>query len=171
MKDNLILIGMPGAGKSTVGVVLAKTLAMDFLDCDLVICQKTGKTLQEIIDREGQEAFLALEEDIVSHLTPSRTVIAPGGSVPMEERAMAHLKEIGTVIYLKVSLEELRRRLSNLETRGIAFAPGQTLADLYALRTPVYEKWADLTVEADPGRNNIETMVMEIRAALEKFKC
>ena len=84
---------------------------------------------------------------------------------------MAHLKEIGTVIYLKVSLEELRRRLSNLETRGIAFAPGQTLADLYALRTPVYEKWADLTVEADPSRNNIEAMVMEIRAALEKFKC
>lgn len=166
MNDNLILIGMPGAGKSTIGVILAKTLAMDFLDTDLVICRETDRTLQDILDKDGQEAFLALETEIVSRLTPSRTVVATGGSVPMEDRAMAHMKDVGRVIYLKVGLEELRQRLSNIKTRGIAFAPGQTLDDLYAQRTPIYEKWADLIIEADPNRNDIENMVDQIVGAL-----
>ncbi|MDD6024123.1 MAG: shikimate kinase [Oscillospiraceae bacterium] len=162
MKDNLILIGMPGAGKSTIGVILAKTLAMDFVDSDLVICKETGRTLQDILDKEGQDAFLKLENQIVSRLNPTRTVVATGGSVPMEPEAMAHLKELGTVIYLKVGLEELRKRLGNIKTRGIAFGPGETLDTLYAYRVPIYESWAELTIEADPNRNDIENMVDQI---------
>ena len=166
MKSNLILIGMPGAGKSTVGVILAKTLGMDFLDSDLVICRETGKTLQEILDRDGQAAFLELETDIVSRLSPEKTVVATGGSVPMEPEAMAHMKDIGTVIYLQVPLEELRVRLRNISTRGIAFGPGETLDTLYARRVPVYEQWADITVTTDPLHNDIEAMVAKIIAML-----
>lgn len=164
--ENLVLIGMPGAGKSTVGVILAKTLGMDFLDTDLAICKATGTTLQTILDIQGQEAFLQLESDVVRSLNPDRTVIATGGSVPMKPEAMEHLRQMGKVIYLKVELEELRRRLSNIKTRGIAFGPGETLDTLYAYRVPIYEAWADLTVEADPARNDIENMVDQIVLAL-----
>lgn len=167
MGNNIILIGMPGAGKSTIGVVLAKTLGMDFLDSDLVICRKSGKTLQDILDQDGLDAFLRLEEDIVCDLQPAYTVLATGGSVPMRKKAMAHLKAQGTVIYLEVGLEELRTRLSNIKTRGIAFGPGESLDTLYAKRTPVYEAWADLTIHADPNRNDIEHMVDQIVAALK----
>lgn len=166
MNENIILIGMPGAGKSTIGVILAKTLGMDFLDTDLAICKTTGKTLQAILDEAGQEAFLDLEAEIVSGLNPVRTVVATGGSVPLKQEAMAHLKETGKVIYLKVALEELRRRLSNIKTRGIAFGPGENLDTLYAHRIPIYESWADLTIQADPERNDIENMVDEIVSAL-----
>lgn len=164
--DNLILIGMPGAGKSTIGVILAKTLGMDFLDTDLAICRHTGTTLQNILDRDGQEAFLELESQVVKSLSPSRTVIATGGSVPLKREAMEHLQKTGRVIYLKVELEELRQRLSNIKTRGIAFGPGETLDTLYAHRIPIYESWADLTIEADPNRNDIENMVDQIVLAL-----
>ena len=167
MKDNIILIGMPGAGKSTVGVILAKTLGYDFLDTDLVICRETGKKLQEILDADGQEAFLNLEERIVSALEPHRTVVATGGSVPLRERAIAHLKETGSVIYLEVPLEELKIRLSNIKTRGIAFGPGETLDSLYAHRAPIYAHWADITAKTDPERNDIENMVDEIISQLE----
>lgn len=166
MKDNIILIGMPGAGKSTIGVILAKTLGYDFIDCDLVICKQTGKKLQDILDEGGQDYFLKIEEEVVCGLNPTKTVVATGGSVPLEDRAIAHLKEIGTVIYLKVELEELRLRLSNIKTRGIAFAPGENLDTLYAHRIPIYEKWAELTIAADPNRNDIENMVDQIVAAL-----
>jgi shikimate kinase len=168
MGDNLILIGMPGAGKSTIGVILAKTLGYDFLDSDLVICRETGQTLQELLDTRGLEEFLELEADIASSLSPRKTVIATGGSVPLKERAMEHLKTIGTVIYLQVGLEELRQRLSNIQTRGIAFGPGENLDTLYARRTPIYAQWADLTITADPRRNDIEAMVEQIVAQLKK---
>ena len=166
MESNLILIGMPGAGKSTVGVILAKTLAMDFLDSDLVICRTTGSTLQDLLDRHGLDAFLRTEEDVILGLRPSRTVLATGGSVPLERRAMSYLKSLGTVIYLQVPLEELRKRLSNIRTRGIAFGPGQTLETLYAARTPIYESWADLTITMDPSRNDLEHTVDQIVSAL-----
>lgn len=168
MGDNIILIGMPGAGKSTIGVILAKTLGMDFLDSDLVICRETGKTLQEILDQDGLETFLQLEEDIVCNLRPQRTVIATGGSVPMRHRAMEHLKDQGKIIYLQVGLEELRTRLSNIKTRGIAFGPGESLDTLYAHRIPVYESWAQLTIHADPNRNDIEHMVDQIVEELQR---
>ena len=164
--DNIILIGMPGAGKSTIGVILAKTLGYDFLDSDLVICRKTGKTLQEILDGDGLDAFLRLEEDVACGLDLQKTVLATGGSVPMSRRAMEHLKQQGTVVYLQVELEELRRRLSNIKTRGIAFGPGESLDTLYAKRIPIYASWADLTVRADPDQNDIEHMVDQIAAAL-----
>lgn len=168
MGNNIILIGMPGAGKSTIGVILAKTLGMDFLDSDLVICRETGKTLQRILDEDGLTAFLRLEEQIVCGLTPQKTVLATGGSVPMSDNAMEHLKNQGTVIYLEVGLEELRTRLSNIKTRGIAFGPGESLDTLYAHRVPIYESWADFTIHADPTCNNIEHMVDQIVEALGK---
>ena len=164
---NIILIGMPGAGKSTVGVILAKALGMDFLVSDLVICKETGKTLQEILDQEGLDAFLKIEEDVVCGLAPHHTVIATGGSVPMSQKAMAHLKTQGTVVYLQVELSELSQRLSNITTRGIAFGPGENLASLYEKRTPVYRRWADITVSADPQHNNIEHMTETIIASLK----
>lgn len=107
---------------------------------------------------------------MICGLNPHHTVIATGGSVPLEPEAMAHMKEIGTVIYLKVELEELRTRLSNIKTRGIAFGPGESLDTLYAQRIPVYESWAEMTIAADPNRNDIENMVDQIVAALEERK-
>ena len=166
---NIILIGMPGAGKSTIGVILAKTLGMDFLDSDLVICRETGKTLQDILDHQGLDAFLRIEEEVACTLTPKNTVIATGGSVPMSERAMAHLAAQGKVVYLRVELPELTRRLSNIKTRGIAFGPGESLETLYQKRTPIYERWADLTVAADPNRNDLEDMVERIVSELRLY--
>ena len=166
---NIILIGMPGAGKSTIGVILAKTLGMDFLDSDLVICRETGKTLQDILDHQGLDAFLRIEEEVACALTPKNTVIATGGSVPMSERAMAHLAAQGTVVYLRVALPELTRRLSNIKTRGIAFGPGESLETLYQKRTPIYERWADLTVADDPNRNDLEDMVERIVSELRLY--
>lgn len=162
MKSNIILIGMPGAGKSTIGVILAKTLGMDFLDSDLAICKETGTTLQNILDTQGQEAFLEIEKQVILGLHPEKTVVATGGSVPLKKEAMEHLRKNGTVIYLKVSLPELSHRLSNIKTRGIAFGPGENLETLYNHRIPIYESWADLTVEMDPTRNDIENMVDQI---------
>ena len=166
MRSNIILIGMPGAGKSTVGVILAKALGMDFLDTDLAICRRRGDTLQAILDSDGLDAFLDLEEDVVCSLRPEGTVIATGGSVPMRDRAMEHLKAGGTAVYLDVPLEELRVRLSNIRTRGIAFGPGETLDTLYARRTPIYRRWADVTVCTDPLRNDLEHTVEQIIAAI-----
>lgn len=149
MKDNIILIGMPGCGKSTIGVLLAKNLAYGFLDSDLVIQEQSGRKLQDMINDMGPEAFSAFEDAVNSTLIPHRTVIATGGSAVYGARAMAHFREIGTVVYLDVPLDVIRERISNYETRGIVMKDGQTLEDIYAERTALYEKYADLTVNAD----------------------
>ncbi len=146
---NIILIGMPGAGKSTVGVVLAKRLGYGFIDSDLVIQEKYGKLLHELIEESGVEGFWKIENDVNAGLTVERSVIATGGSAIYGEEAMEHLRKIGTVVYLSLSYEEIKERLGDLNARGVTLKPGQDLAALYAERTPMYEKYAHITIECD----------------------
>lgn len=146
---NIILIGMPGAGKSTVGVVLAKRLGYQFLDSDLLIQSREGRLLHEIISERGVEAFWRVEEEVNASIDTHRTVIATGGSVIYGRLAMEHLKQIGTVVYLKLSCEAIADRLGDLNRRGVTLRDGQGLPELYAERVPLYEKYADITVECE----------------------
>ena len=155
--DNIILTGMPGSGKSTIGVLLAKAMGYQFLDVDLLIQEREGALLQEILDGRGVDAFLDAEEAAVRSLDCRRTVIAPGGSAVCRERAARHLSQLGLIVYLNVSLEELTRRIRNLSSRGIAMQPGQTLADVMAYRDPLYRKYAGLVVSCPPGQELAET--------------
>lgn len=155
-KSNVILIGMPGAGKSTVGVVLAKLLGYQFIDTDLVIQEKEGRLLKEIIADEGNAGFLRIEDKINSEIQAEHSVIAPGGSVVYGENAMRHFKEIGMVVYLKASYETIDERLSNLEGRGVVLKEGQTLKDLYKERCVLYEKYADVIID-EHGRTLADT--------------
>ena len=149
MNDNIILIGMPGVGKSTVGVVLAKAIGYNFIDADLAIQQQEGKLLCELIEELGADGFLVLENQVNRDLTVTRCIIATGGSAIYCQEAMEHYKETGTVLYLKVSYEELENRLGNLKNRGVVLKKGQTLKDLYQERTRLYEKYADVTVSEE----------------------
>lgn len=144
---NIVLIGMPGAGKSTVGVILAKALGMQFIDTDILIQEKTGRMLQEILDEEGLDAFMRIEEEVILSLHPRVAVIATGGSVVFSEGAMKFLKSGGVIVYLEISYEEMERRLKNITTRGIVLRPGQSLRGMYDQRAPLYEREADLTIE------------------------
>ena len=164
--DNIILIGMPGSGKSTVGVLLAKMLGYSFIDSDLIIQQVEGRMLYEILRDEGIEYFAKVENSVNANLQAHRTVIATGGSAVYGEEAMKHLSSIGRVVYLKVSLAELERRVRNFETRGIMRDEGQTLADIYAERAPLYEKYADITVSCTRG--SLQKNAEKIIAALNK---
>ncbi len=140
---------MPGCGKSTAGVLLAKTLGYSFLDTDLLLQQKAGKKLYEIIRDDGMEAFLRLENETVAALgNLDKTIIATGGSVVLGEAAMARLKSLGKIVYLQLPLAQIEHRISNIKTRGIAMGPGEGLADVYAHRVPLYERYADVTVSA-----------------------
>lgn len=166
--DNIILIGMPGSGKSTVGVVLAKALGMRFLDVDLLIQQREGALLQALIDRRGVEAFLDLERDAILSLQCRGTVVAPGGSCVCREEAIAHMRGLGTVVYLQLPLAEVAGRIRNLASRGIALSPGQTLADVYQYRAPLYEKCAHITVPIR-GQSLTDT-VEEVKNALAVYQ-
>ena len=159
--DNITLVGMPGSGKSTVGVVLAKMLGMDFVDTDLLIQQREGALLQELIDRHGNEAFLDMERDAICSLNCRRSVIAPGGSVIHREESLRHLHALGPIVYLKVPLDELLVRLGDISKRGIALEGGQTIAGLYRARCPLYEAAADLTVDC-AGNQRIEDTAREV---------
>ena len=144
--NNVILIGMPGAGKSTVGVLLAKSMGYDFLDTDLVIQSRQKEKLQSIIDNRGLDVFLSYEEQALLSVNAEKTVIATGGSAIFSEKGMEHLKKNGICVYLKVPEQELISRLSNIKTRGIACKSGETLSQIMAQRKSYYEKYADVTV-------------------------
>ncbi len=157
MKSNIVLIGMPGAGKSTIGVVLAKIIGYHFLDSDLVIQERENRLLHEIISQEGTEGFLKIENDVNASLNAERSIIATGGSVVYGKEAMEHLKEIGEIVYLKTDYQTIKNRLGNLEKRGVALKSGQTLKDLYDERTKLYEAYADITVD-EKGLGTEETI-------------
>lgn len=169
---NIILIGMPGAGKSTVGVILAKTLGMQFIDTDILIQQQTGRKLQEILDTDGPDAFRQIEEETIlslagqdqkeqsaSHFS-AYAVIATGGSVVWSRAAMEHVKAIGVVVYLEISYPEMEKRIRNITTRGIVLLPGQTLRTMYESRVPLYEQYADYTIAC--SEKNLESVVSRI---------
>lgn len=146
---NIVLIGMPGAGKSTVGVVLAKKLGFAFVDSDLVIQEKEGKLLHEIISQRGVDGFWAVEEAVNVSMEADRTVIATGGSAVYGSRAMEHFQNIGTVVYLKLSFDAISDRLGDLNERGVTLRKGQNLIQLYEERAPLYEKYANITIDCE----------------------
>ena len=159
-KDNLILIGMPASGKSTVGVILAKVIGYDFIDSDLLIQKKEGMRLADIIKKKGIDGFLEVENEVNASIEASQCVIATGGSAVYGEEAMKHLREIGAVIYLQVDYSVIQKRLHNIRQRGVVLRQGQTLQDLYDERTVLYEKYADLIVRE--GSGEIEGVVARI---------
>ena len=166
MKSNVTLIGMPSAGKSTIGVLLAKRLGYSFIDADILIQEKEGRLLKEIIAQEGMDGFLQVENRVNASIEAKRSVIAPGGSVIYGKEAMEHLKEISTVVYLKMSYEELERRVGDVVDRGVALKEGMTLRDLYDERPAYYERYADITIDEE-GMTPGQTVDL-LRAMLEK---
>lgn len=146
---NIVLIGMPGVGKSTIGVVLAKELGYEFVDADLLIQKREGRLLKDIIAGDGVDGFLKIEEEVNASIDVQRTIIATGGSVIYGQKAMEHLAQIGTIVYLKLAFEPLSQRLGNLKGRGVVLKDGQDLRALYDERTPLYEKYADITISED----------------------
>lgn len=164
-RENIVLIGMPACGKSVTGVVLAKSLQMGFLDTDLLIQEAAGKGLQEIINEDGMEAFKALEEQVLCQVDVTHTVIATGGSAVYYPKAMKHLKKLGRIVYIHVSVETILERLNNITTRGVAMSEDQDIAGLYEERKPLYESFAEITAES--GKGSMEDTVADI---IEKVK-
>jgi len=166
--QNIILIGMPGAGKSTMGVILAKALGRTFIDTDLAIQEKTGRLLQEIIDTEGADAFKKIEEETVLSLRFKNAVIATGGSVVFSEKAMEYLRKDGIVVYLAISFVVMEKRLMDITTRGIVLVAGESLRDMYNERVPLYGKYADITIDC-PGED-FETGVGQVVDAIRQAR-
>ena len=171
-KQSVILIGMPGAGKSTLGIMLAKELGLGFLDTDVAIQVKEKQTLQEILEQRGYLALRAVEEQVLLETDCHQQVVATGGSAVYSHNGMAYLKSCGPVVYLEVPLEELRRRIHNYETRGIARRPDQSFAELFDERAALYRKYADITVKCDnhsPGE--VIGQVIQALNAMGKLPC
>ncbi len=162
---SVILIGMPSSGKSTLGVLLARELGYRFIDSDILIQESEGKLLHEIIKEKGIEGFMETEDRVNSQIKDKKSVIATGGSVIYCENAMEHLRELGKVVYLKISFEEMRRRLGDYSHRGVIMRHGNALEDMYAERAPLYEKYADITV--DVGTADLAYSLNEICKALK----
>ena len=166
MKDNIILIGMPASGKSTVGVILAKILGYDFIDSDLVIQKATGKKLRELIGERGAAGFIALEEEINRGICAEKTVIATGGSAVYGSCAMRHFKEIGKVVYLEIAPDDWLKRIDDVRQRGVVLKDGQSLMELYRERCGLYQKYADLIIHTT-GKT-AEDVIREIIGIAQK---
>ena len=167
MKDNIVLIGMPGSGKSTAGVLLAKAIGYGFLDTDLLIQNERRALLCDILAEEGAEGFIAIEESVCARLWAEHCVVATGGSAVYGEKAMRHFREMGTVVYLRLGLAEIEHRLHNIVLRGVVMrTPGESVAELYAERVPLYEKYAHVTVDC-AGLTLEETVAAIVRALPE----
>lgn len=164
--NNIVLIGMPGVGKSTAGVVLAKILGYRFIDADILIQEEEGRLLSEIIEEEGIAGFIQIENRVNRNIQTEKSVIATGGSVIYGREAMEHLSKIGKIVYLKVSYELLSKRLKDIKDRGVVLAKGQSLKDLYGERTPLYEKYAHIVV--DQEGLDVENTIQEIIKSLYK---
>lgn len=163
---NVVLIGMPGSGKSTLGVLLAKALGYSFIDTDLIISRRANSTLQAILDNEGLQSFMNLEEEVGKELECDHTVVATGGSMVLSDEAMKNLGSNAVVLYIDVPLDEIKRRVTNIRTRGIAFNKGETLDDLFAERVPLYEKYADVSVIFE----NASDVEITVDKMVEKLK-
>lgn len=148
---NIILIGMPSSGKSTLGVLLAKRLGLRFVDSDLLIQESEGKLLHQLISEHGNEGFLEIENRVNKNIDENNALIATGGSVVYCDEAMEHLGRIGKVVYLYAPLDEIKRRLGDYSHRGVIMRHGNTLDEMYAEREPLYEKYADITVDVSTG--------------------
>lgn len=159
-KENIILIGMPGSGKSTCGVLAAKALLKNFFDTDLLFQGLEEKRLQDIIDDDGIEYFLSAEERAILSLDINATVVATGGSVVYSDKSMEHLKKSGKVIYLHLSYGTMVDRIKNITTRGVVVKEGDSLEDMYNERLPMYQKWADIVINCD--NNTVEQTVEKI---------
>ena len=165
--ENVVLIGMPGCGKSTCGVLAAKALLKKFVDTDLVIQEREGMALQDIIREKGNDYFRRAEEEAVCLLEIDHAVIATGGSVVYSRRAMEHLKKRSVVVYLRISFDTMMRRISDMAERGILLREGESIEAMYSERTPLYERYADLILDCD-GRE-IERTLSEIVANVRAF--
>lgn len=159
---------MPGAGKSTLGVLLAKAIGYPFMDTDIILQHKEGQLLQEIIELKGLEAFKVMENEMLKELVRERHIIATGGSVVYCEEGMDHLKKLGLIVYIELSYETIKKRLHNIKTRGIAMEKNQSLRDIYDERCSLYRKYADVVVNCDGA--DIETSVSKILSILEEYK-
>lgn len=164
-KPNITLIGMPGVGKSTIGVILAKIIGYEFVDSDIIIQKQEGKLLKEIIADVGNQGFLAIENRVHAEMELTNSIISPGGSICYCRQGMEHLREISTVVYLKLDYPKLKRRLGNLTARGVVLKNGQNLYDLYKERTPLYEKYAHVVI--DETNLKVEKTIKAVMDALE----